>query len=783
MRCFAFAVIYNSKDVVNLKQSPNLNSLFKSLELRVIIIILTITVALSAGFYLIVYSRYYQLTIDDLKDHAVMLHKYAEEIIDDDSFKVLNSIEDESKEIYIKTYDQLNQVRRIANIRYLYTAKRSESGELIYVLDGLDPSEEDFRHVGMPIEEEIISALEECLNGTVFLDDDIMVTEWGIVYVTYFPVHGDDGSIIGAIGMEFDCAGLYKAFQNVRFYTVTISLAMAAAASLLAILFIKKIVRTTENEIRIKDELLVAAKEEALSSNKAKSDFLSRMSHEMRTPMNAIIGMTKIAVHSADIDKMRYCVKNIASSSGHLLHLINDVLDMSKIEAGKFELDLVPTNIEKMLMEVCNLVVDKAEQKNQKLDVVIPDLMGLYFLADEHRLSQVIINLLSNAVKFTPEGGDISLSVIELEKQDDSGLLQFTVSDTGIGMSEEQLGRLFTSFEQADGSISRRFGGTGLGLAISKSIVEKMGGSIRVESELGKGSRFMFTVRLEKTEREDKHIVFDGIKPDDIKLLIIAPNAETRARFCRITGGFGMRSYEAGSGAQAVSIIEAARAKELSFDVVFMDHYQADMGGIELFNRISHMIDKSSVVVITSFLEWNKTEKSFYDADVHRFITKPLFPSAVLDCINEVIGNKGRRPSAAEPEQRPAVDLSEVSLLLAEDVEINREIFMALLEETGVKIDIAENGRIAVEKFKENPQKYDIIIMDIQMPETDGYEATRQIRSMQVPKAKVIPIIAMTANAFSEDIERCLEAGMNDHLSKPIDDRDVIEKIRRYTSA
>ena len=381
-------------------------------------------------------------------------------------------------------------------------------------------------------------------------------------------------------------------------------------------------------------------------ASRAKSDFLSSMSHEMRTPMNAIIGMAKIAEHTNDTTKLRYCLATIGTSSAHLLGLINDILDMSKIEAGKFELHAAPLNIEKMLQRVRSLSIDKIEQKSQTFNTVFGKSTHLSYVGDELRLSQVITNLLSNAVKFTPEGGKISLNVEEKRLDNERSTLRFSVSDTGIGMTQEQVSRLFSAFVQADKSIAERFGGTGLGLAISKSIVEKMNGRIWVESEPEKGSTFIFEVELTRQP--------------------------------------------------------------------------ATEGSLELQGGVA-------------------------DTGV----------------------------------ENP--DFSDVTLLLAEDIDINREIFVALLDGTGIQIDTAENGLVAVQKFKENPGKYDIIVMDLQMPEMDGYEATRTIRSLDNPQAATVPIIAMTANAFKEDVEKCIASGMNDHMSKPIDEKIVIEKINSLT--
>ena len=633
----------------------NKKSLWERFELKIVLILLFITLSLSLSFYFLIYNQYNDLTIKDLKDDAWIVYEYVEQIIDENSFKELHSIEDEEKEIYLSTYKQLDQIRRIANIRYLYTAKQNANGEYIYVLDGLDRNAEDFRHVGDPIEDEIIPALEKSLNDEVVMGDRILNTEWGTVYVTYFPVHDSSGSVIGAIGMEFDCERLYQSFIQVRILTIIIALVLMIAFSSIAVFILKKLFKSTEAELIKKDQLLIAAKEDALKNSRAKSDFLSRMSHEIRTPMNAIIGMTKIADNTNDIGKLRYCLATIGVSSAQLLGLINDILDMSKIEAGKFELDFAPFNIEKSLMKVCNLIIDSAERKGQKFDVILGKNMKVHYLGDELRLSQVITNLLSNAVKFTPENGTITLTVEEKQRKEDGSVLRFTVADTGIGMTQEQIGRLFTSFEQADESITRKFGGTGLGLSISKSIIDKMNGTIWVDSEINKGTTFTFDIELKWAAQQSGGVIVNGITPSDLKLLIV---------------------------------------------------------------------------------------------------------------------------EGKETEDVP--DFSDVTLLLAEDVDINREIFITLLENTNVKIDIAENGLIAVQKFTANPEQYNMIIMDVQMPEMDGYEATKTIRALDLPKAKSIPIIAMTANAFKEDVDKCIACGMNDHLAKPVDIKVVIGKILSY---
>jgi len=393
---------------------------------------------------------------------------------------------------------------------------------------------------------------------------------------------------------------------------------------------------------------LKEALDKATVASRAKGEFLSNISHEMRTPLNAIIGMTEIGKNSDDLAKKNHALNRIQDASTHLLGIINDVLDMSKIEANKLELSFIEFNFEKTIKRVENVINFRIEEKQQKLSINIGSDIPKALIGDDQRLAQVIANLLGNAVKFTPEKGSITLETHLEKEQDGVCTIQISVSDTGIGISAEQQANLFRSFQQAESSTARKYGGTGLGLAISKNIVEMMGGRIWVKSEPGKGSTFVFTVNLKRGEDRSREPGENPPKKDDVQ----------------------------------------------SLDGVY----------------------------------------------------------------------EGRR------------------VLLAEDVEINREIVLTLLEPTLLEIDCAENGTQAVRMFTEAPTQYDMIFMDIQMPEMDGYEATRRIRALDVPAAKKIPIVAMTANVFREDIDRCLEAGMNDHLGKPLDFVMVMEKLRTYLS-
>jgi signal transduction histidine kinase/ActR/RegA family two-component response regulator len=426
--------------------------------------------------------------------------------------------------------------------------------------------------------------------------------------------------------------------------------------------------RAMIQEINEKNKNLIILKEMAESASLAKSTFLANMSHEIRSPLNAIIGMTAIGILSKTKEKKDYSFEKIDSASKHLLGVINDILDMSKIEANKFELSSVSFSFKKMLQNAVNIITFRVEERRQKIFVTIDKNIPVMLIGDDQRLAQVITNLLSNAVKFTPEEGVIRLDARLLPREGELCCLQISVEDTGIGITEENKERLFCSFEQAEAGTARKYGGTGLGLSISRNIVELMGGIIEAESEPGKGSKFTFTVLLKR-------------------------------------GG--------------------------SVPITLSD----GLGKQDIINNNSNCTDPDNRVDLKSF-DLQTSDESLND-------------------------------------------FSGYTLLIVDDLEINREIVITLLESTNINIECAENGLQALEMFKKAPEKYDIIFMDIQMPEMDGYEATRRIRAHNVPQAN-IPIVAMTANVFREDVEKCLKAGMNVHIGKPIDFNDVFGVLRKY---
>ena len=520
---------------------------------------------------------------------------------------------------------------------------------------------------------------------------------------------------------------------------------------------------------------------EANAASRAKSDFLANMSHEIRTPMNAIMGMTSIGISSGDIERTKYALGKIEDASVHLLGIINDILDMSKIEAGKFELSEEEFSFEKMLQRVVNVTAFRMDEKKQEFSLNVDPNVPSVLIGDDQRLAQIITNLLGNAAKFTPTEGSISLNARYEGEENGYCKIQIEVVDSGIGISREQQARLFKSFQQADSGTSKKFGGTGLGLSISKSIVEMMGGQIWVESELDKGATFAFTVLMKCGDQQRYELNVKETNWRNLRILAIDDDSGILGYLKNFVENYGAQCDIAMCGSEAMEHVERNGA----YDIYFIDWKLADIDAVHLTKVLkAQELNKSKIVIaMVSSVEWEDIEDNAKKAGVDKFIAKPLFPSMLVDTINVCLDIETLDAAATAQDADGAggrFDFAGHTLLVAEDVDINREIMSALLEETGVSIDFAENGTLTVSMFEAQPEKYSLILMDIQMPEMDGYEATQAIRNSGYESAKSIPIVAMTANVFREDIEKCLSAGMDDHIGKPINTEELFSKISKY---
>ena len=580
-------------------------------------------------------------------------------------------------------------------------------------------------------------------------------------FTAYAPVCYRDGSrsgiIVGVDKTDLHAHRVERAITKLPYYMAATLLGILAVCYVSLVLYKRR---------------MHVAKDESQS----KSAFLSNMSHEIRTPMNAIIGMSHLARHTDDMGQVQSYLLKIDDAAQHLLGIINDVLDISKIESEKFELNLEAASLEKILKRATTVINFKVDEKQQdfmvKVDQDVPDNI----VVDSQRLAQVITNLLSNAVKFTPEKGRIRLNIHKAGELNGLLTLRFEVSDTGIGISEGQKGKLFQSFSQADSSISGRFGGTGLGLAISSNIVSRMDGKIWVDSEPGAGSTFTFTVKVQSAKAAGEQPELQKIAPqwNDLEFLVVDDSQEVTAYFRAIIEKLGARCDTAQSSQSAWQKIE----HENKYDIIFVDYLMPEEDGLFLTRKIKNKYGKQSIVIMISATIWTDIEAEAKRAGVDNYLEKPLFPSAIADCVSECLGYVAAQKVNSKEEDITGI-FKDKRLLIAEDVEINRRILQAILASTGVITEFAVNGAEAVRMFEEEPD-YDLIFMDIHMPEMDGYQATRSIRGKGTEKAAGIPIIAMTANVFREDVENCLAAGMNGHLGKPINLSDMIQMMKQY---
>ncbi len=520
---------------------------------------------------------------------------------------------------------------------------------------------------------------------------------------------------------------------------------------------------------------LEEARQTALDASKSKSEFLSNMSHDIRTPMNAIVGMTAIAsAHIDDPQQVANCLKKITLSSKHLLGLINDVLDMSKIESGKMTLSVELVSLREVMDSIVSIVQPQIKTKRQQFNVSIYNIVSENVHCDSVRLNQVMLNLLSNAVKYTPEGGTIDLVLHEEEspKGEDYVRIRIHVKDTGIGMSEEFQAHVFDSFTREDNKRVHRIEGTGLGMTITKYIVDAMDGEITVSSKQGVGTEFQVVLDLEKAEEREE----DMILPDWLMLVV-----DDDRQLCESTveslRSIGIRAEWVLDGESAVKRVTQHHKAHTDYHVILLDWKLPDMDGIQTARELRAQLGDEVPILLISAYDWSEIEEEARAAGISGFLPKPLFRSTLYYGLKPFTGETDS-PSTREKGE-PV--LPHKRLLMAEDNELNWEIACELLEDLGLEMEWAENGQICVDMFqKSKPGYYDGILMDIRMPVMDGYQATDAIRAMDRPDAAGVPIIAMTADAYSEDVKKCLEHGMNAHIAKPIDMKEVARILKRF---
>ena len=521
------------------------------------------------------------------------------------------------------------------------------------------------------------------------------------------------------------------------------------------------------------NQKLHAAAREAAFANQAKTDFLSTMSHDIRTPMNAIIGLTTIAKKNLDdTESVRENLQKITLASNHLLTLINDILDISKVESGKLILSPQTFSIVETVENLVNISQPMIKEKNIEFHFRISRMEKEYLYADQLRLNQIYINILSNAIKYTEPGGHVSVDMREDESKK-PGCVQLTyiVSDSGIGMSPEYMANMYQPFSRQTDSRVNSIQGTGLGLAITKQMVDLMNGTINCQSEPGKGTTFTVILDIPIAERQREDMVLepmDVLIVDDDPILL-----ETAADTLK---SLGVTADCAESASKALEMITHRHETEQDYRIVILDWKMPDIDGIEMTRRIRSTVSPDIPILLISAYDRTDIEGAAKKAGANAFISKPLFRSTLYDTINDVLGTGAK---SAEPENDYS-DLQGMNILIAEDFDVNWEVISALLGMYGINTERAENGRICVEKIKSAAEgSYDLIFMDIQMPEMNGLDATKNIRALDDPWASSIPIIAMTADAFSENVTECLNAGMNGHISKPVDIKLVIKEIYR----
>ena len=516
------------------------------------------------------------------------------------------------------------------------------------------------------------------------------------------------------------------------------------------------------------------ALEAAEKANRAKTSFLSNMSHEIRTPMNAIIGLDNIALNDPQTpDRTRDYLEQIGTSAEHLLNLINDILDMSRIESGRMILKNEEFSFSKLLEALNTMFSGQCQAKGITYQCHITGEVDNNYIGDNMKLRQVLINILGNAVKFTPTGGNVDLEVERTARFDGKSTLRFRISDTGIGMSEEFLPHIFDTFTQEDSSATTQYGSSGLGMAITKNIVEMMNGTIEVRSKKGEGTTFDVSVTLADSPTSGDDLDVE-IMPHEISVLIVDDDPIACQHAQLVLESAGIASEVAESGPQAIEMVRVRHARREPYNLILVDWQMPEMDGVETTRQIRSIVGNESAIIILTAYRWDEILDEATEAGVDSFIPKPLFAATVLEEFKAALRRKGIEFS----QNTRTVELAGRRVLLAEDVDVNAQIMMMVLGMREIDADLAVNGRVAVEMFSlSEPGTYDAILMDVRMPEMDGLEATRTIRKLDRSDARTVPIIALTANAFDEDVQRSLQAGLNAHLSKPVQPDVLFETL------
>ena len=633
-----------TKEGINLKKLlrlKNTGSIFVIAGLLIILLIASYTYILQSSYTKTALET--EITRDTASADAV--HKLVNGRIGKEDFDQIKDQSDEKKQLYKDISSYFNEIRTLNSTRYIYTAKKNEEGKLVYVVDGLDPDADDVRHPGDYIEEEMVPYIDRAISGENVYSQDIIDTTWGPIFTACYPVsanHDGTGEIIGAFCIEMDMQSAYGMVEKTNHISIICGL-VAGAVLLLICLYTYYVYQKSKAEEQKQKQLLMTAAEEADAANKAKSAFLLSISHDIRTPMNAIIGFTNIALRQNTVSDIHDSLEKVQQSSNHLLSLLNDVLDFTRIESGKVTISPEPVDITQLTDNVQAIMNGLLYNRDLKFEVHREIPKNSYVLADVLRIREVLVNLLGNAVKFTKDGGKITLDVSSYQGADEKHIItRYVVRDNGIGMSEEFQKKLFDPFSQEDDANARtQYKGTGLGMAITKKYVDMMGGSIAVESKKGVGSTFTVEIPLELQEQ----------------------------------------------------VIQSEQKQHL-----------------------------------------------------HR-------------------------------------DLTGIHVLMAEDNDLNAELATIILEDAGMTVTRASDGKEVVNLFKNHPRgTYDLILMDIMMPNMDGHQAAKAIRALGIERsdAVTIPIIALSANAFIDDIQESLDSGMNDHISKPINMEELIDTITKY---